>query len=466
MRRRVRLALAVAAVGGWALLGSAGLPWIAARGGRGVAGDEARWSQGWGARAGAMVASAVWRAGEPEGEREKGGAAPEEGGGRAVPPRRWLGVVGGMEAFGEDAWRDVLAAPREDKLARAVDERYWKLAGEMYVHWRVRDERPGGAAEEAALLAPFYHALAYLKHRRGGDQSRRPELLLEGAASAAKEGAGGNASRVAWVWTMDHGPCGGLAEKRRARVLPPDVVAGRSVSVSPGRPTEPCRLPAGTAVLPPTVRPGAVRFALASALAAAGRGPAPDPAWLSAGAASLWGWTAPAAAPTRAEYGLWLGSAPRPRTLMWHGQPASEGGVRKRVLAAAGVRAGGRRLGAAEYAKEMLGSRFCLALPGFAWWSPRVVEAILFGCVPVILRGGPLPAAGEPWEERAVLFGEGEARGLVERLAGMPDDTVRGLRERGLDALPRLLLLPQRLPGWWGERDAFDDAVASLLGKV
>lgn len=37
------------------------------------------------------------------------------------------------------------------------------------------------------------------------------------------------------------------------------------------------------------------------------------------------------------------------------------------------------------YFLEMLNSKFCLCLPGFAPWTARLVEAVVFGCIPVIV---------------------------------------------------------------------------------
>ena len=44
-----------------------------------------------------------------------------------------------------------------------------------------------------------------------------------------------------------------------------------------------------------------------------------------------------------------------------------------------------------EYTKLMLASKFCLMLDGQAPWSPRLVEYIAAGCVPVIVSDALLP---------------------------------------------------------------------------
>ena len=42
----------------------------------------------------------------------------------------------------------------------------------------------------------------------------------------------------------------------------------------------------------------------------------------------------------------------------------------------------------ADYFKDMTTSKFCLAPPGWATWTPRVFEAMLMGCIPVVVADG------------------------------------------------------------------------------
>jgi hypothetical protein len=41
-----------------------------------------------------------------------------------------------------------------------------------------------------------------------------------------------------------------------------------------------------------------------------------------------------------------------------------------------------------DYTDELMSSTFCLSLPGNAMWSPRLIDAILLGCIPIIMTDG------------------------------------------------------------------------------
>jgi hypothetical protein len=41
-----------------------------------------------------------------------------------------------------------------------------------------------------------------------------------------------------------------------------------------------------------------------------------------------------------------------------------------------------------NYTDELMSSTFCLSLPGNAMWSPRLIDAILLGCIPIIMTDG------------------------------------------------------------------------------
>ena len=49
----------------------------------------------------------------------------------------------------------------------------------------------------------------------------------------------------------------------------------------------------------------------------------------------------------------------------------------------------------ADYAGHMLRSRFCPVCGGFSQWTPRLAEALYYGCVPIILSDALLPAFSE-----------------------------------------------------------------------
>lgn len=61
------------------------------------------------------------------------------------------------------------------------------------------------------------------------------------------------------------------------------------------------------------------------------------------------------------------------------------------------------------YYEDMQRSVFCLCPVGWAPWSPRLVEAVVLGCIPVIIADDiVLPfAVAIPWEEIGVVLAEG-----------------------------------------------------------
>ncbi|KAK7261301.1 hypothetical protein RIF29_27610 [Crotalaria pallida] len=76
----------------------------------------------------------------------------------------------------------------------------------------------------------------------------------------------------------------------------------------------------------------------------------------------------------------------------------------------------------AGYQSEIARSVFCLCPLGWAPWSPRIVESVALGCVPVILADGirlPFPSAVR-WSEISVTVAEkdvGKLARILERVA-------------------------------------------------
>lgn len=76
----------------------------------------------------------------------------------------------------------------------------------------------------------------------------------------------------------------------------------------------------------------------------------------------------------------------------------------------------------AGYQSEIARSVFCLCPLGWAPWSPRLVESVLLGCVPVIIADGirlPFPSAVR-WPEISVTVAEkdvGRLGRILERVA-------------------------------------------------
>ncbi|KAL6610332.1 hypothetical protein ACP70R_040301 [Stipagrostis hirtigluma subsp. patula] len=119
----------------------------------------------------------------------------------------------------------------------------------------------------------------------------------------------------------------------------------------------------------------------------------------------------------------------------------------------------------ATYYEDMQRAVFCLCPLGWAPWSPRLVEAVVFGCVPVVIADGIVPpfADAVPWEELGVFVAEEDVPRLDTILTSIPPEVV--LRKQRLLASPavkRALLFPQPAqPG-----DAFHQILNGLARKL
>lgn len=73
-----------------------------------------------------------------------------------------------------------------------------------------------------------------------------------------------------------------------------------------------------------------------------------------------------------------------------------------------------RRHRFAGYQAEIVRSVFCLCPLGWAPWSPRLVESVALGCVPIVVADGirlPFPDA-VPWPEISLAVAERDAARL------------------------------------------------------
>lgn len=119
----------------------------------------------------------------------------------------------------------------------------------------------------------------------------------------------------------------------------------------------------------------------------------------------------------------------------------------------------------ATYYEDMQRAVFCLCPLGWAPWSPRLVEAVIFGCIPVIIADDiVLPFADAiPWEEIGVFVAEKDVPNLDTILISIPVDVI--LRKQRLLANPSMnqaMLFPQPAqPG-----DAFHQVLNGLARKL
>lgn len=82
------------------------------------------------------------------------------------------------------------------------------------------------------------------------------------------------------------------------------------------------------------------------------------------------------------------------------------------------------------YQSEILRSTFCLCPLGWAPWSPRIVESVVLGCVPVIIADGiDLPfSSAVPWSEISVTVPEkdvGKLGAILEHVAATNLSTIQ-----------------------------------------
>uniref|UniRef100_A0A2N9FCB3 Exostosin GT47 domain-containing protein n=1 Tax=Fagus sylvatica TaxID=28930 RepID=A0A2N9FCB3_FAGSY len=117
------------------------------------------------------------------------------------------------------------------------------------------------------------------------------------------------------------------------------------------------------------------------------------------------------------------------------------------------------------YYEDMQRAVFCLCPLGWAPWSPRLVEAVIFGCIPVIIADDiVLPFADAiPWEEIGVYIDEKDVPNLDTILTSIPLDVI--LRKQRLLANPSMkqaMLFPYPAqPG-----DAFHQVLNGLARKL
>jgi hypothetical protein len=85
-----------------------------------------------------------------------------------------------------------------------------------------------------------------------------------------------------------------------------------------------------------------------------------------------------------------------------------------------------------SYAEHMKRSRYCLCPKGFEVNSPRIVEAILSGCVPAIIADNfVLPFSDVlDWTKFSITVAEKDIPHLKKILTSIPDDTYRSMQSR------------------------------------
>ena len=119
----------------------------------------------------------------------------------------------------------------------------------------------------------------------------------------------------------------------------------------------------------------------------------------------------------------------------------------------------------AGYQSEIIRSVFCLCPLGWAPWSPRLVESVALGCVPVIIADGirlPFPFAVK-WPEISLTVAErdvGKLGRILEHVATTNLSTIQ--RNLWNPAVTRALLFNDQMR----EGDATWQVLDSLYHKL
>ncbi|KAG2651246.1 hypothetical protein PVAP13_1NG273700 [Panicum virgatum] len=117
------------------------------------------------------------------------------------------------------------------------------------------------------------------------------------------------------------------------------------------------------------------------------------------------------------------------------------------------------------YYEDMQRAVLCLCPLGWAPWSPRLVEAVVFGCIPVIIADDiVLPFADAiPWEEIGVFVDEEDVPKLDSILTSIPiEDILRKQRLLANLSMKKAMLFPQPAQ----PRDAFHQILNGLAHKL
>eukprot|EP01134_Creolimax_fragrantissima_P004253 CFRG4253T1 len=119
----------------------------------------------------------------------------------------------------------------------------------------------------------------------------------------------------------------------------------------------------------------------------------------------------------------------------------------------------GQRMNDDDYTHMLRTSTFCLHIRGFQVWSPRLVEYIWFGCIPVILGNDyylPYSAVFD-WDLFSIRICEEDAGNIKTILHTISDDRIRSIRQKLKSVVHHFTFHnpPQR-------GDAFDIAIYQL----
>lgn len=116
-----------------------------------------------------------------------------------------------------------------------------------------------------------------------------------------------------------------------------------------------------------------------------------------------------------------------------------------------------------SYIDELTDSKMCLAPPGYALWTPRLTEAILVGCIPLVIGDDvELPFEGlVDYRSLAVRVHEKDTGSLANIVKGISDDALEKKRSNVRHVWQRYRYNNPSQRG-----DAFDSIMQLLAQKV
>eukprot|EP00123_Amoebidium_parasiticum_P001679 comp12831_c0_seq1/m.7991 comp12831_c0_seq1/g.7991 ORF comp12831_c0_seq1/g.7991 comp12831_c0_seq1/m.7991 type:complete len:462 (-) comp12831_c0_seq1:351-1736(-) len=96
------------------------------------------------------------------------------------------------------------------------------------------------------------------------------------------------------------------------------------------------------------------------------------------------------------------------------------------------------RMDDADYQQALRTSTFCLHLRGFQVWSPRLIEYIWYGCIPVVLGDDyylPYSAVFD-WDQMSIRICEKDAANIKQILKSVSVDRLASIRKRLREVVP------------------------------
>lgn len=99
------------------------------------------------------------------------------------------------------------------------------------------------------------------------------------------------------------------------------------------------------------------------------------------------------------------------------------------------------RIDDVDYIEQLKTSQFCLHLRGFQVWSPRLIEYIWYGCIPIVLGDDyylPMSSLLD-WREFSIIIKEDHASSIKQTLLSISNKQIRKMRRRLAKVAPHFI---------------------------